>query len=73
MNWRDLKKDCLYRDITTGFVFKVKDIKFQNNNYYLFWRARNKKSLEDRIFKDNVSRINFNNIVEEKDFEKYEN
>lgn len=73
MNWRDLKKDCLYREITTGFVFKVKDIKLQNNNYYLFWRARNKKSLEDRIFKDNVSKINFNNIVEEKDFEKYEN
>ena len=54
-------------------VFIVKDvIKAIDGNTYLKWSARNRKGLESRNFKDNISKINFNFIVEEKDFEKYD-
>ncbi len=73
VNFRDLKIGGLYFNITNGLVFKVVDVKYENNNYYLVWKPRNRKTLEGRTFKDNVTKINFNNIFEEKDFEKYEN
>lgn len=73
VSFRDLKIGGLYFNITNGLVFKVIDIKYENNNYYLVWKARNRKTLEGRTFKDNVTKINFSNIFEEKDFEKYEN
>jgi len=73
MKAEDLKIGGLYRNITNNFVFIVKDvIKAIDGNTYLKWSARNRKGLESRNFKDNISKINFNFIVEEKDFEKYD-
>lgn len=72
MQLKDIKANTLYKKCSTGLVVKVKNFELKDCSIKMNWQVMSMPAFVGYVFSDDVSKIDFSDWVEEKNFEKYD-